>query len=264
MPQKPINGSRTPEEEAEFSLMLPAITDLYLTAYVLILLDGSYASRFWTLMEAWCAMQHATSEGLRPATASEARYSIVCIHNASDEFAKPNLIAMVSRRTPDEMYKILGAPDVNVTNAKDKITMLPVVQKTDSRVKDYLSKMTLPIVTLAVGKASVRSFVAKGRSSRRTFSAKPTAEDELVDPAALPVPASEPPLELPPQEAVLDVELEGGGTSAGSTVDSPLNALTGFLSDSRRVVQIVTARIFQDSASALGAAVQSSGPSSPT
>jgi hypothetical protein len=252
MPQRRGNRSRTPEEEAEFTLMLPAITDLYLTARVLILLDGSYASRFWTLMEAWCAMQQATSEGLRPATDSEARYSIVCIHNASDEFAKPNLIALLSRRTPDEMHKILGAPDVNVTNAKDKVTMLPVVQKTDSRVKEYLSKMAPMPLT-------------HSRSARRTFSAKPTAEDELVDPVILPEPAPAPTLELlTPPDAVLDVELEGGGTNASSLVDSPLNVLTGFFSHSTRAVQNATARILQDSARAWGAAIQSSGPSSPT
>jgi hypothetical protein len=32
------------------------------------------------------------------------------------------------------MYEILKKPDVNVTNAKDKDTMLPVIQKTNERV----------------------------------------------------------------------------------------------------------------------------------
>ena len=38
---------RTSSDTAIFGLMLGAIADLYLTAYVLILLDGSYGSRFW-------------------------------------------------------------------------------------------------------------------------------------------------------------------------------------------------------------------------
>ena len=38
---------RTPFDGKEFILMIGAIADLYLTAFVLILLDGSYASRFW-------------------------------------------------------------------------------------------------------------------------------------------------------------------------------------------------------------------------
>ena len=86
MPQG-IDGidDRTPEEKAEFQLMRAAIADLYLTAHVLILLDGSYASRFWTLMEAWCSMQTVTPEGLRPATEAERRSTIKCIHNATIE-----------------------------------------------------------------------------------------------------------------------------------------------------------------------------------
>ena len=51
MPQwhagKDGKNGRTPAEDREFEHMLGAIADLYLTARVLILLDGSYASRFW-------------------------------------------------------------------------------------------------------------------------------------------------------------------------------------------------------------------------
>ena len=40
-------NQRSSSDEALFGLMLGAIADLYLTAKVLILLDGSYGSRFW-------------------------------------------------------------------------------------------------------------------------------------------------------------------------------------------------------------------------
>ena len=135
MPQK-IAGidSRTPKEKAEFQLMLTCITDLYLTASVLILLDGSYASRFWTLTEAWCSMQTATSDGLQPSTKAERRYTISCIHNATIETTAKGLVDLVSKSTPTEMYDILKKPDVNVTNLKDKEAMLPVIQKTNARV----------------------------------------------------------------------------------------------------------------------------------
>ena len=43
MPQ----GKRTAEEEAEFSRMLPQINVLYLGMQCLLVLDMSYASRFW-------------------------------------------------------------------------------------------------------------------------------------------------------------------------------------------------------------------------
>ena len=144
MPQR-IDGidDRTPEEKAEFQLMLAAIADLFLTAHVLILLDGSYASRFWTLMEAWCSMQTATPEGLRPATEAERRYTIKCIHTATDKHDGEGLVDKVSTMTPEEMYDLLKKPDVNVTNAKDKLAMLPVIQKTNEHVIETFHKLVI-------------------------------------------------------------------------------------------------------------------------
>ena len=92
---------RTPAEKAEFDLMLSAIADLYLTAKVLILLDTMYRTRFWTTMEGWCAMQQVTSEGVRPARQGEARVSVSCINNATDEDRQALL--KMSTKTPAEM-----------------------------------------------------------------------------------------------------------------------------------------------------------------
>ena len=148
MPQK-VGGidTRTLEEKAEFQLMLSAIADLYLTARVLILLDGSYASRFWTLTEAWCSMQTATETGLHKSISSSddtdftgsdvqvgSRCTIKCIHNAAKLTTSKYLVDLVATKTPEAMYGILESPDVNVTNAKDKQTMLPVIQKTSEHV----------------------------------------------------------------------------------------------------------------------------------
>ena len=129
----PQGDDRTPEEKAEFQLMLSPISDLIMTAHVLILLDGSYASRFWTLTEAWMAMQTATPEGLRPATEAERRYTITCIHTATETTAS-GLVALVSEKTHEEMYHVLNRPGVNVTNAKDKEAMLPVLRKINEHV----------------------------------------------------------------------------------------------------------------------------------
>ena len=73
LPQKsdPKVEDRTPDEQHEFTLMLNAIVDLYMTSHVLTLLDGSYSSRFWTLMEAWCAMMTASADGVRKALGKE-------------------------------------------------------------------------------------------------------------------------------------------------------------------------------------------------
>ena len=47
----------------------------------------------------------------------------------------------MSKKTPDEMYRILEKPDVNVTNAKDKETMLPIIQKTNDKVIETFKKL---------------------------------------------------------------------------------------------------------------------------
>ena len=140
----PQGDDRTLREKAEFKLMLNAIPDLYLTARVLILLDGSYASRFWTLTEAWCSMQTVTPEGLRPAKDEERRYTIKCIHNANDKHDGEGLVEKVSKNKPKEMYDLLKRPDVNVTNAKDKETMLPVLNKIEEHVKETFQKHGQP------------------------------------------------------------------------------------------------------------------------
>ena len=137
----PQGDDRTVMEKAEFQLMLAAIADLYLTAHVLILLDGSYASRFWTLTEAWCSMQTVTSDGLLPATKAERRYTITCIHNATTETTAKGLVDLVSTKKPTEMYDILKLPDVNVTNAKDKEAMLPKILEIDRHVIETFKKL---------------------------------------------------------------------------------------------------------------------------
>jgi hypothetical protein len=103
----PQGGDRTPIEKVEFALMLGSITDFYLTARVLIVLDGSYGLRFWTLTEAWCSMQTVTPNGLRPATEAERRYTIKCIDNATTEMTAKGLVDLVftKSKTPEEMNK---------------------------------------------------------------------------------------------------------------------------------------------------------------
>ena len=149
MPQKIGRiDTRSQKERAEFQLMLECITNLYLTAQVLILLDGSYASRFWTLTEAWCSMQMATKNGLRNSISSMedadfkgsdvqvgSRCTIKCIHNAAPVHhaatTSKGLVDMVATRAPEGMHGILKKPDVNVTNAKDKETILPKIRNID-------------------------------------------------------------------------------------------------------------------------------------
>jgi hypothetical protein len=41
-------GVRSPADKAEFRIMLPNINMLYLGCTVLVMMDRSYMSRFWT------------------------------------------------------------------------------------------------------------------------------------------------------------------------------------------------------------------------
>ena len=55
---------------------------------MLLLVDLSYLSRFWTQFEAWLAMQHADTGGLRRAQGAERRENFVPIYNATENDIK--------------------------------------------------------------------------------------------------------------------------------------------------------------------------------
>jgi hypothetical protein len=87
-------------------------------------------------MEGWCAMQKVTSEGVRPAEEGEARHTVSCIHNAT--MKDREALLEMSTKTQAEILDFLASPDVAVTNQKDKTTMLPIVGKTDERVREMM------------------------------------------------------------------------------------------------------------------------------
>ena len=80
MPQ----GTRTAAEKVMFDWMLANVNLLYVGLNVLILLDLSTLSRFWTQFEAWLSMQMATVRGLEPAPEAARRCEIIPIHNTND------------------------------------------------------------------------------------------------------------------------------------------------------------------------------------
>ena len=112
---------------------------------VLILLDNTYIGRFWTTMEAWCAMMAATADGVRAASSAERRYTIACIHNAATtaQESSRQLVSLVSDKTPAQMRDILAKPDVAVTNNRDKEIFLPVVGQTDEHVRQMMAATRL-------------------------------------------------------------------------------------------------------------------------
>ena len=119
--------------------MLPNINLLYLFCSVLILLDGSYMSRFWTQFEAFLSFRKVTASGLGPTPLTERRDAIICIHNADSEFDAPKLRKMWGDKTVDEAHAVLARPDVKVTNQKDKDVQLPKLQRLNDFTKNVLA-----------------------------------------------------------------------------------------------------------------------------
>jgi hypothetical protein len=72
----PQGEKKTERESAEFKEMLPNINILYLTCSVLILMDRTYMSRFWTQFEAYLSMRAITSDGLTNALDPKARVTM--------------------------------------------------------------------------------------------------------------------------------------------------------------------------------------------
>ena len=131
MPQ----GDRSPRDKADFLAMLPNINLLYLGCSVLILMDRTYMSRFWTQFEAWLSMQEATAEGLvSKKEGGGKRVEIECLHGTPASFG------LVLREewlgcTAELAHKKLSGVDVTVTNMRDKATQLPKILQLDQAVK---------------------------------------------------------------------------------------------------------------------------------
>jgi hypothetical protein len=141
---------RTPAEELVFGRTLRFISLLFLGSRVLILCDRTYTTRFWTLFEAWISMQMATDDGLVPAPREKRRCDIVPIHLASSVTAS-ELETLVAGKSLDQVYAMLGSPDIQVTNQKDKGMQLAKLLALDHQVRLVVRKMAPPMLTLAGG-----------------------------------------------------------------------------------------------------------------
>jgi len=134
MPQDHPKGSRTAEDKDDFKRMLSEVNMLYLGTTVLILLDLSYMSRFWTQFESWLAMQSAMPSGLKPAVGTKnERHHIRCIQNAAEQ-AELQVLSWADK-TPDAAHAFLSKPDVTVTNQSDKEGQLPKIKELNATVQ---------------------------------------------------------------------------------------------------------------------------------
>ena len=85
-------------------------------------------------------MMTVYADGVKTASEAERRYTIACINEADPEFSVPMLIKKLSTKTPAEMARMLSGNDVQVTNQKDKDTIVPIVRKTDAHVRQVLQR----------------------------------------------------------------------------------------------------------------------------
>lgn len=137
----PQGRDKAESEDIEFSVMLPNINLLYLFCSVLILLDSSYMSRFWTQFEAFLSFRKVTANGLDSTSEEERRDTIICIHNANPKYDPPKLRDMWGDKTAEQAYAILEKPDVKVTNLKDKNIQLPKLKKLNEFAKSAVATM---------------------------------------------------------------------------------------------------------------------------
>jgi hypothetical protein len=129
----PMGSERTVDEVEDFRRMLMDVNGLFLGTSVLLLIDLSFLSRFWTQLEAWLSMQEPGPSGLSPASAEARRRTIAPIYNASDSIQNV-VVEMWSGRTPEQAFNILSSPDVSVTNQADKEVQLPKIRMLNERV----------------------------------------------------------------------------------------------------------------------------------
>lgn len=141
MPQKSTAGvdDRTAEEKADFKRMLDSVNLLYLASTVLVLCDVSYPSRFWCLFECWLALQLATPRGLESVLLHEDDAELLCstrrtygrahfvLMHLAKAYTLQQLIGLLGREQPEEIFRILSSPDIRVTNQSDKDSKLPEV-----------------------------------------------------------------------------------------------------------------------------------------
>jgi len=166
----PQGEGKTKAEKIYFKWMLGNVNMLYMGASILLLVDISYLSRFWTQFEAWLSMQSCTRDGLVPAVGSpHLRCTIKCIHNATAGSEDKKLLDMWAQRTPQEAFNVLRRPDVTVTNTSDKEGQLGKVRSLDEQVCTAFNVESATDLRLAG--VSATELLAIGFSSETTLAA---------------------------------------------------------------------------------------------
>lgn len=104
----PTPAHRTADDERA----LQQLHVLFLSASVLVLLDLKYLSKWRTTVEAWMSLMTASPSGLAPASDSERRCTITCIHNAHPQIGPSKLLSLATKSAKD-LHDMISAPDVS-------------------------------------------------------------------------------------------------------------------------------------------------------
>ena len=140
--------TRNKADLGDFKLMLSSVNLLYLGGTVLLIVDMSYLSRFWTQFEAWLSMQKCSAEGLRGATdvaPEEARFRIHANDKGVADLLKNLWLYGENGNgvTAEAAKERLSKSDVFVTNGSDKIQQLPKMLELDEKVKEFYTNKSL-------------------------------------------------------------------------------------------------------------------------
>ena len=144
----PQGKHKTATDKILFKHMLSNVNWLYLGCSVLVLIDLSYLSRFWTQFEAWLSLQVVSAKGLTPTSqkgifdwlqhpSSSHRCMIEPIYNADQEIAD-KLREIWASKTPEEAHEFLKSSDMIVTNQGDKEEQLDKIRKIDNEVREVM------------------------------------------------------------------------------------------------------------------------------
>lgn len=131
-----VEVGRSSTERQYFDFTLEKIlVYLYLSTKVIVLWDLDFNRRFWPCVETWTAMQHASPQGVRPATDVESRAIFVNFAEDDDDVAAAAMKRMWLHRAPEEAADRLACDDINVTSRKDKETNIAIVRGINRQVK---------------------------------------------------------------------------------------------------------------------------------
>jgi hypothetical protein len=195
-------------------------------------------------------MQKPTLDGLVGAAESETRCTVACLHNAPAYF-ETLLREMWGGRAAIDAHRVLAAPDVMVTNKKDKEVQLEKILQLDKMVRQALSADSVSAPPLGLTRWS---------QSRQRMLSNPEREAALeADNSRLRMQISD--MELAERKeaagrARLEVELAGALTSVrDSATARDATACTARFTSSQ---QIVAAKLEPVLSAAMTAALKAS------